>query len=214
MNRPPTNGNAGRALLLASGNRHKLQEMRVLLQHSGIELRGGDDVGGLPEVTEDGLTFHDNAVKKAVAVAARSAYPVIADDSGFSVAALGGAPGVFSARYAGDGASDQDNVAKLLSEMRSLQDRRASFVCVLAVATKRGLCGTVEGRVDGWVAPEPKGKNGFGYDPVFIPTGFQETFGQLPAAVKNRFSHRARAVEKLLASGLLQVIGSGFSGDS
>ena len=191
-------------ILLATSNRHKLREMRQLLAPAKVELLGADDVGGLPSVLEDGETFADNAIKKALAAARHTTYPVLADDSGFAVFALNGAPGVKSARYAGDGASDQDNVDKLLAEMEGRTERRACFVCVLALAFGRRLIGTVEGRVEGGVVEQPRGSRGFGYDPVFQPDGKKRTFAEMPAAAKNRISHRARAAQALVESGLLQ----------
>ncbi len=187
-------------LVLASGNPHKLREMRGLLHDIGIELLGPDQIAdNFPAVIEDGETFTENAIKKAVEVAAAVNYSVLADDSGFSVVALGGAPGVRSARYAGEGASDRDNMEKLLDQMRLIEDRRASFICVLAIATKHGLIRTFEGRVEGRLASKPRGQNGFGYDPIFIPHGFDQTFAELSPAIKNRISHRARAVQTMIA---------------
>ncbi len=193
-----------RRILLATTNHHKLLEMRDLMVDSGFEIVGGAALGGLPAVLEDGLTFTANAIKKAVEVSAVCEWPVVADDSGFAVLALAGAPGVFSARYAGSQATDEDNVRKLLAAMAGETDRRACFHCVLAVAFKGDLMGTVEGRVEGQVTQRPLGEHGFGYDPIFIPAGQTLTFAQLPPAVKNRLSHRARATLALRQSGLLE----------
>jgi XTP/dITP diphosphohydrolase len=122
---------------------------------------------------------------------------VIADDSGLEVLALDGAPGVYSARYAGEGGNDGRNVVKLLGELRDVSDRRARFVCVIALATpEHGLVGTAEGEVRGTIAQAPKGNGGFGYDPVFVPDGYTQTFAELPADVKNSLSHRGNALKK------------------
>ncbi len=195
-------------VLLASGNLHKLREFREATAGRGLTVLGADEVGGLPPVVEDGRTFAENAIKKATEVARRFDLPVIADDSGLSVSALGGAPGVRSARYAGPAASDRENLEKLLAEMRGVEDRRACFVCVLAVATRTGLHGTLEGRVEGRIARIARGERGFGYDPVFIPEGFEQTFAELPAAAKHRISHRGRALQALVngEKGLLEAI--------
>jgi len=190
-------------LLAATGNAHKVDEMRAILAPAGVRLLSARDVGGLPEVDEDGATFRENAIKKACAIAAATGRRVIADDSGLEVAALDGAPGVRSARYAGAGGNDGRNVAKLLAALDGRSDRRARFVCVVAVAGPEGLVGTAEGEVRGRIGDQPRGQGGFGYDPVFIPDGYEQTFAELPAEVKNAMSHRGRALAAALAQGLL-----------
>lgn len=190
-------------IILASGNEHKLREVREILAPEGIEVLGAADVGGFPEVVEDRETFEGNAVKKAEECARAVGRTVLADDSGLAVAALDGAPGVWSARYAGEHGNHTANIARVLAELAGARDRSARFVCVLALATPAGVVGTVEGEVRGTLALEPRGSRGFGYDPIFIPEGHDRTFAQLPADVKNHLSHRGDALRKLVASGLL-----------
>jgi XTP/dITP diphosphohydrolase len=194
------------AIVAATGNAGKLREIREILAPQGLSVLSGDDVGGIPDVHEDGATFEANAIKKAMAVAAFLDRPVMADDSGLEVTALDGAPGVRSARYAGDGASDADKIRKLLAAMDGVPDRRARFVCVVAVAVPGRLVGTAAGEVRGAIVGEPRGSGGFGYDPVFMPDGYALTFGELPASVKNRLSHRAAALRAALAAGLLEAL--------
>ncbi|OPZ28005.1 MAG: Non-canonical purine NTP pyrophosphatase [Lentisphaerae bacterium ADurb.BinA184] len=195
------------SILAATGNPHKLAEIRAILAPCGFRILGAADVGGIPAVVEDGLTFADNAARKATTVAAALRRPAFADDSGLEVRALAGRPGVFSARYAGEGAGDRANLDKLLAEMRDAADRTARFVCVIAVADAAGrLAGTVSGEVRGRLIEAPRGVNGFGYDPVFVPDGFEQTFAELPAEVKNRLSHRGQALARLAASGLLTTV--------
>ncbi|MFA4944635.1 MAG: RdgB/HAM1 family non-canonical purine NTP pyrophosphatase [Lentisphaeria bacterium] len=200
-------------ILAATNNAHKLTELRAILAPHGITVLGLHEAGVTLEVEEDGETFAANAIKKAHAGAAAAGLPVLADDSGLEVAALGGAPGVRSARYAGGGAGgagDAANLRKLLTEMRDVADRRARFVCVIAVAAPGGrLLGTAEGEVRGQLCRAPRGHGGFGYDPAFIPDGFAETFAELPAATKNRLSHRANALRAALAAGLFATLPRG-----
>lgn len=174
----------------------------------GISLLGTDDFPGCPEVLEDGLTFRDNAVKKAVAVADHTGLMALADDSGLEVEALGGAPGVYSARYAGEGQPDAAHVDRLLRELagRSPEERRARFVCVLALAApdlsaagEREVV-TLVGTVAGRIGSEAKGANGFGYDPVFIPdqpAGQTRSFAEMTAVEKDAMSHRGQALAAL-----------------
>jgi len=187
-------------LLIATRNAHKTREIQEILGPE-FHLQDLSAYPAIPERTESGRTFQENAILKAVA--ASSQYPglVIADDSGLEVDALGGAPGIFSARYTAAGAPDQQNVSKLLRELdrigRLPEDRRARFRCVIALARDRKLLDTFEGLVEGEIAELPRGDEGFGYDPVFVPNGFSETFAQLSADTKNRISHRAKALAKL-----------------
>ena len=190
-------------LLAATGNEHKLREMREILEPVGVYIIGAAEAGGIPDVHEDGATFEQNAVKKACEVAAAKNCLVLADDSGLSVPALDGRPGVWSARYAGPQARDTDNVNKLLREMAAVENREASFVCVIAVASCGRLIGTADGAVKGWIVNKPRGNRGFGYDPVFRPEGFTKTFGELPPETKNGLSHRAAALQQALSKGLL-----------
>jgi XTP/dITP diphosphohydrolase len=189
-------------ILAATGNAHKVLEMSAILAPAGIRLLRPQDVGGIPEVIEDGASFRENAVKKACEIAAATGRRVVADDYGLEVAALGGEPGVLSARYAGAGGNDGRNVRKLLDRLAGVADRRARFVCVIAVADPTGLVGTAEGEVRGQIIAAPRGDGGFGYDPVFVPAGHEQTFAELPAALKNGMSHRGNALAAALAQGL------------
>ena len=198
------NGSSGvmHEILAATGNDHKLRELREILRPRGLCVLGARDVDGLPDVIEDGDTFVANAVKKAVTVAREKGYRVLADDSGLEVLALKGEPGVRSARYAGKHGDDAGNTRKLLCNLGRERDRRARFVCVIAVATPDGEVKTVEGEVRGVIIGQPRGRNGFGYDPVFLPDGYTQTFAELPSEVKNGISHRANALRAALADGL------------
>jgi XTP/dITP diphosphohydrolase len=189
-------------ILAATSNVHKVREMSTILAPAGVRLLSAGEVGGIPEVVEDGATFRDNAVKKACEVALATGRRVVADDSGLEVAALGGQPGVLSARYAGEGGNDGRNVRKLLDRLDGVAERQARFVCVIAVADPGGLIGTAEGEVRGQIAHAPRGAGGFGYDPVFVPEGCEQTFAELPAAVKNGMSHRGNALAAAVAQGL------------
>ena len=182
-------------LLLATRNAHKTREFSELL---GGEATVTDltDRPDFESVEETGQTFEENAILKANAAAARTSGLVVADDSGLEVDSLGGAPGVYSARYAGENASDADNVAKLLAAL-SGDDRRAQFRCVLALVSRGETAALFEGVARGYIADHPAGADGFGYDPVFVPKGYDRTFAELGPAVKNALSHRARAVAQL-----------------
>ena len=155
-------------IVLATGNKGKLREFRGLLEGVFGNIVSLNDLESPPEVTEDGETFRENALKKARAIAAYSGIPALADDSGLEVEALGGRPGVYSARYAGEGAVDTDNIAKLLSELQGVANRKARFVCFLALVTPDGKEITAEGACEGVILTEPRGEGGFGYDPVFF----------------------------------------------
>ncbi|MFO7822107.1 MAG: RdgB/HAM1 family non-canonical purine NTP pyrophosphatase [Lentisphaeria bacterium] len=192
-------------ILVATGNLHKLCEIREILCPHGIEVRGAADVGGIPDVVEDRDTFEGNAIKKAVEVAAARKCTAMADDSGLEVFALSGDPGVYSARYAGENAGDQENYEKLLQQMVGIQERAARFRCVIAVANPEGEVQTAAGEVKGRIIHKPRGAGGFGYDPVFIPEGYQSTFAELSPAVKNRLSHRSVALRNGLEKGLFEV---------
>jgi XTP/dITP diphosphohydrolase len=181
-------------LLVATRNAHKLLELRAMLAGDGLLLIGADDRPGLPEVDEDADTFEGNALKKARALCLASGLWTLADDSGLEVDALGGAPGVRSARYAGPSADTAANNAKLLQALQGVTKRQARFRCVLALAAPDGRVWTVAGCCEGRLLEAPRGVAGFGYDPLFIPEGYDVTFAELPAATKNRISHRARAL--------------------
>lgn len=181
-------------LVLATNNKNKVKEFQSLFLDFDIEIKSLSDFGPIPEAIEDGDTFDDNAYKKALHVAKILGLPAISDDSGLVVSALNGAPGVFSARYAGEHASDEDNVKKLLKEMRNHQNRSAFFQCVLSIAVPSGPALTYEGVCHGSITHEPQGNNGFGYDPVFYSKEFDKTFGQLSLSEKNSISHRGLAL--------------------
>ena len=193
-------------LLAATNNLHKLEELRAILAPQGIRVTGLKEAGIDLDVVEDGATFAANAEKKALAAARVSGLPTVADDSGLEVFALNGAPGVRSARYAGEQGNDCANTAKLLAALRHEAERRARFVCLIAVATPAGLVGTAEGEVRGRIIDTPRGRQGFGYDPVFVPEGMELTFAELDSAEKNRFSHRANALQAAMAKGLFSAL--------
>jgi len=183
-------------LILASCNPHKTREFRELLGRN-FEVK---DLSSNPEITmpkETGRTFEENAILKATSVSKLMEGFVIADDSGLEVHALNGAPGIYSARYAGEKASDTANLAKLLGELRNAANRSGRFRCVIALAKAGRVLGTVEGVVEGAIVDQARGNGGFGYDPVFQPNGFAETFAEMAAALKNKVSHRAKAVAAL-----------------
>jgi XTP/dITP diphosphohydrolase len=185
-------------LLLATRNRHKTREFSQLLGPN-FTLRDLTSEHDLPEILETGRTFEENAVIKAIGIS--KIFPdeiVIGDDSGLEVKSLEGAPGIFSARYAGEKASDRRNVEKLLRELQGMPERPARFRCVIALAKNGELITTVAGEVAGTITKSPRGENGFGYDPIFIPEGFEETFAELRSDTKNAISHRAKAVAELV----------------
>ena len=185
-------------LLLATRNQHKTREFAQLLGRN-FTVRDLTSKSDLPAIVESGATFEENAVLKAVTIS--RIFPreiVIAEDSGLEVEALGGAPGIFSARYAGENASDRRNVEKLLRELQDARDRSARFNCVVALVRNDQLMITVAGEVVGAIAECARGENGFGYDPIFVPNGFSETFAQLTSETKNKISHRAQAAAALV----------------
>ena len=186
-------------LVLATRNKGKIQEFRELLKDFPVEIRGLADFGPIPEAVEDGATFDENAYKKAHFTAKVLGLPAIADDSGLEVEALGGAPGVRSARYAGEKATDAENTAKLLKEMEGVSDRRAAFACVISIAVPGGPALTYEGRCEGEILSEPRGSDGFGYDPVFYYPELGRSFAELTMEEKNRVSHRGRAMADMAA---------------
>lgn len=185
-------------LVLASRNKHKIQEMKELVQPLGIEVFSALDFPDLEEVEEDQPTLEGNALKKARYVHQITGLPALSDDTGLEVEALGGAPGVYSARYAGEDATYQDNVLKLLSEMSGTMNRSARFRTVMAFITSVEEK-TFDGEIIGEILEEQRGAGGFGYDPVFKPNGFTKSFAELSSEIKNSISHRGRAVQKFVA---------------
>jgi XTP/dITP diphosphohydrolase len=184
-------------LIIATRNKNKVREFREILGNMKFEIRSLDDFPPIPEPIEDGATFEENAYKKALHTAKILGLPALADDSGLAVAALDGAPGVYSARYAGDKASDDDNCAKLLREIAGKSDRRASFHCALSIAVPAGPALTYEGSCDGVILDKKRGSNGFGYDPLFYFPELGKTFAELDSEEKHRVSHRGKALAEL-----------------
>jgi XTP/dITP diphosphohydrolase len=212
---PPT-------LVMATRNPGKIRELEALLADSGVKLLSLADFPRLPEIPEEGATFAENAAAKALEVARLTGRPALADDSGLSVDALGGAPGVFSARYAQDRTgprppTDADNWGKLLDELKDVpqRERGARFVCELALAWPDGRLLTARGECAGVIAFEPQGDTGFGYDPVFWVPAYGATMAQLGPEIKNKISHRAQALaafKKLLQSRLKEEETGGSDG--
>lgn len=188
-------------LLVATRNRHKLKEIEAILAELQFDLRCVADVPGLPDIVEDAPTVRENAIKKAVETAKLAKKLTLADDTGLEVDALNGEPGVKSARYASDKATDFENIKKLLGNLKGLplEKRSARFRCVVAIADEKGLVDCVEGICNGAIIDEEKGGGGFGYDPLFIPDGQVKTFAELSPEVKNRISHRGKALQKAWA---------------
>lgn len=184
-------------LVLASTNKGKTREIQDLLKDFPLDIKNLTDFGPIPPVIEDGDTFDDNAYKKAAFTARILGYPAMADDSGLCVEALDGAPGVRSARYAGDHATDADNVAKLLADLAPHDNRKAAFECVISIAVPTGAALTYEGRCEGIITREPAGDNGFGYDPLFFYPAFGKTFAQVPMEQKAQVSHRGIALKQV-----------------
>jgi XTP/dITP diphosphohydrolase len=186
-------------VVIATRNAGKLREIQEILAPIGLKVLSLRDFPEIPEILEDGLTFQENAVKKAAAVARQTGRVAIADDSGLAVDALQGRPGVFSSRFAGEKATDEDRYRKLLREMVDVPEgkRGAAFICAVAVALPNGKVEVVKGECPGKIALLPKGSHGFGYDPVFYLPEAGKTMAELEPEAKNRISHRAQALEKL-----------------
>jgi XTP/dITP diphosphohydrolase len=185
-------------LVVATRNAGKIRELELLLQGIVEKILPIGSYPGIPDVDEDGATFAENAVKKALFAAQATGLPALADDSGLVVDALGGRPGVYSARFAGKGAGDSANNLKLLAEMAEIPqlERTAAFHCVLAFCLPDGACRTFEGRLPGIILEEQQGDGGFGYDPLFLVPEYGQTLAQLSLEIKNRISHRGRALEE------------------
>ncbi len=185
--------------IIATHNPGKVKEFKEILEPRGYEVKSLAEIGFTDEIEETGHTFEENAILKAEAVAKAVNKMVIADDSGLSVDNLGGRPGVYSARYAGEQKDDQANIDKVLSELRGIEkeQRTARFRCALAVSIPGEKTKTVEGHVEGYIAEEPRGEYGFGYDPIFIVKDKDKTMAELTSDEKNKISHRADALKKL-----------------
>ncbi len=186
-------------IVLATRNKKKIEEIRRITEDLPIAIRSLADFSECPETVEDRDSFEGNATKKAVEVCQCTGKIALADDSGLAVDALDGAPGVFSARYAGEGADDVRNYEKLLAELKGVppDKRTARFACCIALAFPDGKVMTFFGEARGSITMEPKGKTGFGYDPVFLPDGYTRTFAEMTGAEKDCLSHRGKALEKL-----------------
>jgi XTP/dITP diphosphohydrolase len=188
-------------LVIATKNPGKIKELEKLLADLPVYLQSLNDFSNIVEVAETGAAFAENAALKAKGYALQTGMMSLADDSGLEVFALGGAPGIYSARYAGENTSDKVRIAKLLEELSRTQNenRAARFVCAMAIADKNGeMVFSAEESCEGAIAFEPRGANGFGYDPVFVPNGFDKTFGELSGSVKRQISHRGRASIKII----------------
>lgn len=184
-------------VVLATSNQNKVREFKQLIADFPVTVKSLTDFGPLPGVVEDGSSFDENAYKKAHHYAKVLGIPAISDDSGLVVEALSGAPGVCSARYAGEQATDSENCAKLLKEMHGLTNRKASFVCALSIAVPSGPALTYEASCDGTILEQPQGEGGFGYDPLFYYAPLDCSFAELSTEEKNKVSHRGKVLTEL-----------------
>lgn len=187
-----------RKLVVSTGNKHKILEIREILEGLNIEVLSKNDIGfeGF-DIVEDGETLEDNSIKKAKALSDKTDYIVIADDTGLFVNALNGEPGVYSSRYAGQEGNDKKNCEKLINNLEGIEDRSAYFKTVIALITENKKILIAEGICKGMIIEEARGDKGFGYDPIFVPEGFDKTFAELGHDVKNKISHRALALIEL-----------------
>jgi XTP/dITP diphosphohydrolase len=188
-------------IVVATKNLGKVKELRGLLADLPLQLKSLNEFPNIFEAEETGSNFVENAVIKAQSYALQTGFWSLADDSGLEVKALGNAPGVFSARYAGENATDQERIKKLLHELSRTQDQKrvARFVCAMAISDEKGeIKFSTEGVCKGKIALNPIGTNGFGYDPIFVPEGFNQTFGELSDEIKQKISHRAKAAENII----------------
>jgi XTP/dITP diphosphohydrolase len=185
-------------LVVATKNKKKLREIKEIWRGLGLKISSLADYPAAPRIVENGKTFQENAVKKAVAVACYTKKLALGEDSGLCVDVLGGAPGVYSSRFAGRQKSDSKNNLRLLHLLAGLplSKRKAHYISAVALADKTGLCAVVGGRCDGLIALQPKGRHGFGYDPLFLIPKYHKTFGQLGERLKHKMSHRFRALQK------------------
>ena len=188
-----------KTIVIATQNEKKRKEIAEILKNiPGILLRGVEDFPFLPEVEEDGNSFRENAIKKATILAKSCNTWAMADDSGLEIDALNGRPGIYSSRYAGPNATDEKNIEKVLSELRGVpkEKRTARFLCSIALASHHQLLFVVEGRCEGFITEEPRGKGGFGYDPIFYVPDYNHTFAELNPLIKNSISHRGIALKQ------------------
>ena len=186
-------------IVFASGNEGKVREIREMLEGMGIELVSLSNYAGVPEIVEDGKSFLENALKKAKIVSEFTGETVLADDSGLQVDALGGEPGIYSSRYAGEKATDKENNTALLTKLKNIprEKRTAFFICVLVLYRRDGSYDYFEGKWNGQIIDERRGNNGFGYDPIFLVPELRMTAAELPAEIKNKVSHRGQAFAQL-----------------
>ncbi|MBU0700286.1 XTP/dITP diphosphatase [bacterium] len=184
-------------IVIASKNKGKIEEIKRLLGDAAVDVVSLSEYPDIPEIIEDGQTFEENAVKKATTVAKYTKEIALADDSGLVVDCLNGEPGVLSARFGGENLDDNGRNQLLLERMKNSDDRVARFICVIAIATPEGIMKTVHGSCEGTIADTHRGDHGFGYDPVFIPDGYTSTFAELGIGIKNKLSHRAKALERV-----------------
>ncbi len=182
-------------IVAATRNEHKVEEYKELLKDQNVEIRSLNEYPGFEEVEETGSTFLENAELKAVAACKYCDVPAFADDSGLEVEALNGAPGIYSARYAD---TNSKRIARVLDELKGKDNRRARFTCVIAIAVNGEAVANFTGHVNGVIVDAPRGAGGFGYDPIFLPDGYDQTFGEMPAELKNRISHRAMACKSAI----------------
>ncbi|WP_320046618.1 XTP/dITP diphosphatase [uncultured Ilyobacter sp.] len=182
-------------IFLATGNAKKIKEIGKILHDFDVEILSIRDGIEIPEVVEDGETFEENSAKKALEIAKYLNMPSIADDSGLCIEALKGAPGVYSARYSGENATDETNNKKLIKELHGIENREAKFVSVITFAKPTGETYSFRGEIEGEIIDEPRGKDGFGYDPYFYVKEYESTLAEIPE-IKNKISHRAKALEK------------------
>ncbi|NPA49609.1 MAG: XTP/dITP diphosphatase [Thermodesulfobacteria bacterium] len=188
-----------KVLVLATRNPGKVKELKALLADTGLEVKSLEDFPEAPEVEETGKTFFENAFQKAREIALATGHMAMADDSGLEVDALGGAPGVYSARFAGEGATDEENIRKLLQELEGVPEekRTARFRCVIVVYHPSGHWFKAEGVWEGLITTEPRGEGGFGYDPIFLIPELGKTAAEIPLELKNKLSHRAKALAEM-----------------
>ena len=186
-------------IVFASGNEGKVREIREMLEGMGIELVSLSNYAGVPEIVEDGKSFLENALKKAKIVSEFTGETVLADDSGLQVEVLGGEPGIYSSRYAGEKATDEENNTKLLTRLKNIprEKRTAFFICVLVLYRRDGSYDYFEGKWNGQIIDERRGNNGFGYDPIFFVPELKKTAAELPSEIKNKVSHRVQAFAQL-----------------